>query len=60
MTPDYEVLAAAVDEYGGFVAGYRDWLRDQEGDSKPSPGEVAETLQMEYHQQIERLFIGEL
>jgi hypothetical protein len=60
MTADIDEVVAAIDEYGGFVAGYKDWLTDQEGDDIPSPYEVADTLQLEYHQQIERLVIGEL
>jgi hypothetical protein len=60
MTADIDEVIAAIDEYGGFVAGYKDWLGDQDEGDIPSPYEVADTLQLEYHQQIERLVIGEL
>ena len=52
-------LADAVDEYGGFLAGYKSWLADQEGDDVPSPQEVVDLLQMEYHDQVERQVIDD-
>jgi len=45
----------AIDEYGGFLAGYKSWFGDQDADNKPSAFEVLDTLQMEYHQQVEAL-----
>lgn len=48
----------AIDEYGGFLAGYKSWFADQDADDRPSAYEVIETLQVEYHQQVEALVIG--
>ena len=45
----------AIDEYGGFLAGYKSWFDDRDADDRPSAYEVVETLQMEYHQQVEGL-----
>jgi len=58
MQADQDDIRDAIDEYGGFVAGYKSWFGDQDADDRPSAFEVIETLQMEYQQQVEALVIG--
>lgn len=47
----------AIDEYGGFLAGYKSWFADKDADDRPSAYEVIERLQEEYHQQVEALVL---
>jgi hypothetical protein len=48
----------AIDEYGGFLAGYKSWFAGKDADDRPSAIEVIERLQEEYHLQVEVLVIG--
>ena len=55
---DYDAdLLEALEEYTGFLAGYRSWYHEQPEDDRPSAEEVLETLTAEYHTQMERAFI---
>ena len=46
-----------LEEYGGFLAGYRSWYHEQPEDDRPTAEEVIETLTAEYHSQVERPFM---
>ena len=55
----YRDLVDAIDEFGGFLAGFKSWYHDQDPEDQPSATAVIDTLQEEYHEQIERELINQ-
>jgi hypothetical protein len=55
----YRDLVDAIDEFGGFLAGFKSWYHDQDAADQPSAAAVIDTLQEEYHEQIERVLIDQ-
>lgn len=55
----YRDLVDAIDEFGGFLAGFKSWYHDQDAEVQPDSAAVIDTLQEEYHQQIERKLINQ-
>jgi len=55
----YRALVDAIDEFGSFLAGFKSWYHDQDPEDQPSAESVIDTLQEEYHQQIERELINQ-
>ena len=53
MGDDHAELVEAIDEYGGFLAGYRDWWHDQDPDDRPGTRSVLDTIVTEYWRHVE-------
>jgi len=58
MSADPDEVLSAVDEFGGFLAGFKDWVR--ENPEEFTVVTAVDTIQQEYHSQIELLWGGEL
>jgi hypothetical protein len=59
MADDHAQLVDAIDEYGGFLAGYRDWWYDQDPDDRPGPRSVLDTVVTEYWSHVEVVVGGQ-
>jgi hypothetical protein len=58
MSPDPDEVLSAIDEFGGFLAGFKDYLR--ENPEEFTAGSAVDTIIEEYHLQIEVLWGDEL
>jgi hypothetical protein len=58
MSPDPDEALSAIDEFGGFLAGFKDYLR--ENPEEFTALSAVDTIVEEYHLQIELLWESDL